>query len=375
MEKLKSHIFFTAIVLVWGLLVLCNLVTPKESFSESENRVLASFPKFSFSALAEGRYTADITAYLSDHFAARSVWVGGYSVQNHALGRRETQQVYIGQNALLPQFLPPDEAVVESNIQGINAFSEKLGVPSYVMLVPSAATVQAERLPLFAPAIDEGTFLQGVTPRFAAAVTPVDSFAVLRAHFEEYIYYRTDHHWTSYGAFLGWGALSEAMGLGTPEIGDFTVEVISKHFLGTLHSKTGYPFIQADHMEVYQQGSVEKYEVFDGLQTHTYPGIFFEEFLAHKDQYSYFLGQMQPYATIYTTAQTSRKLLLFKDSYAHSMLPMMLGTFSEIRIVDLRFFTAEDYAAYLEAGRYTTVAFLYSADIFAHQRITAKLAA
>ena len=78
-------------------------------------------------------------------------------------------------------------------------------------------------------------------------------------------------------------------------------------------------------------------------------------------------------ATIKTQAATGKKLLIFKDSYAHCLVPMLLGDYSEIRLVDLRYMNTLEFADALEIAAYDAALFLYSTDVFAHQLGAGKL--
>lgn len=366
-EKTKNLIFFWAFVVVWGAIALWNGVTPAQEFSEAENRYLKKFPKFTVATMLDGKFEDDVNTYLNDHFAGRPYWVSGQSLAEFVLGKREINSVYIGNNALLGDMSKPDEAVTDKNIAGINAFAQEHKIPVYATLVPSAAAIQPEKLPPFAAVWDERGYIDGVYSKLSAAVTTVDVYNALAVNGDKYIYYRTDHHWTTYGAYLAYDALTGPMGLKPRTRGDFAVNVVSNNFLGTYHSKTGFPLVNADVMERYRAGEAVSFEVFDGIETKTYDDIYFDEFLTKKDKYSYFLGQVQPYVTITTKSDSGRRIIIFKDSYAHCLTPMLLGDFSEIRLVDLRFINADKLDTMLDIKRYNEALFIYSTDVFSHQ--------
>lgn len=159
------------------------------------------------------------------------------------------------------------------------------------------------------------------------------------------------------------------LGVSAPEREALKITTLSVDFRGTLHSKTGFPLMEPDRLELYENGTVTGYEVFDGKQTVSYDSIYFPEYLDKKDKYAYLLGQVQPMVTIYTEAQDKDRLLMFKDSYAHCLIPMWLNEFSEIRLIDLRFFNADNLAQ-INISEYDRTLFLYSADVFAHQLST-----
>lgn len=370
----KNLLFFVIFIALWGVLIAWNLFTPVQTFSEAENRVLASFPRFSVETLLDGEYMNAVDTFLNDQFAGRPYWVSGQSLVEYGLGKREMNDTFIGKNALLADLPAEEEEITKQNIQGVNAFAAQYQVPSYALLVPSSTSVQQSKLPPFAEEWDEIEYVKQVNQSFAEGVTPVDVTDVLQQHSEEYIYYRTDHHWTSYGAYLAYTQLAQQLGLPVKTQQDFAPETVSTHFKGTYHSKTGFPLVQADTIEVYQAGEVQSFSVFNGSEEKEYDSIYFPEYLEQKGQYTYFLGQAQPVSTIYTKADTGKKLLLFKDSYAHSFVPMLLAEYSEIKIIDLRHINNATLQEVLQSQTYDEALFLYSADVFAHQKITSKLA-
>lgn len=366
MKITKNKVFSYIMIFFWGVIVLWNFFTPTRVFSEAENRELNGFPQFSVATLLDGRFMDSMNDYLDDQFAGRDYCVRVQSVLEYTLGKRELNGIYIGNNAMLPH-LSAENKFSAQNIAGVNDFAAQYGIPTCIMLVPSSASVQPELLPLFAESWDEQAYISNAYSRMDSGVVPVSVFETLRSHSEEYIFYRTDHHWTTYGAWLGYQKLASALGLEAHEQNDFEKTVLSTGFYGSYNSKTGFPFIGADTMELYEYGRANRYEVFSGSKSIEYPSVYFEEFLNQKDKYSFFMGQVQPLTKIYTESASGKRLIVFKDSYAHSLLPMIFSDYSEITLVDLRFYSSNDYGAALGIADYDQALFLYSADVFAHQ--------
>lgn len=381
-------------MIVWGALIIWNALTPAQEFSESENRYLKTFPKPSVNTILKGKFMEDMNTYMSDHFAGRPYWVTLQSMIEYGIGKREANDVYLGKSdwyllsintgnrftvpdskaALLGDIDNPDMSLTVKNIVGVNAFAERYGIPVYVMIIPSSTEVQKQNLPKFAAGWNEKAYIDKVYAGLSSDVTPVDVYSALRGREYEYIYYLTDHHWTGHGAYLAYTELAKAMGLPESSFVDFKITDVNRDFLGTYHSKTGFPLVRPDILRVFQRGTVKSFEIYDGRETTTRDSIYFDEFLGKKDKYSYFLGQVQPIATIKTDSASDKKLLIFKDSYAHSLVPMMLEDFSEIRLIDLRFANPMTINEQMEAQNYDEALFIYSTDVFSHQLGTANLA-
>ena len=196
------------------------------------------------------------------------------------------------------------------------------------------------------------------------ALETVDLSSVLTAHSSEYIFYRTDHHWTSLGAYYAANALRSSWGL--PEINKtaLTPETISDDFCGTLYSSSGFFWVSPDEMETLiatpENSSVTRYET-NGMEQ-TLPLYNYDK-LTIKDKYTFFLGGNIPRAVVDTGTKDATSLLILRDSYADSLVPFLTDAFSEIHLIDLRYYTGS-VKEYIAENAIDRVLLLYSADNF-----------
>lgn len=89
-------------LLFFGILIGLGCVTTfseKESFSENQNKALASFPKFSGKRLFNGSFTSGLETYVSDHFAWHDEWITAQTYSELALGKKERNNVYFMKTA------------------------------------------------------------------------------------------------------------------------------------------------------------------------------------------------------------------------------------------------------------------------------------
>lgn len=373
-DKSKNRGFAVVFALLWGGLVLWNALTPEQPFSQSENRYLAAFPAYSNDRLLEGDFMEDMNTYLNDQFVGRPYWVGGQSLVEYALGKREINDIYIGDNALFRHYPAQDPVVSQKNTDGINAFTRQYGIPTAVMLVPSSTYSRREDLPRLVTSWDEGGYIREVYQGLDDDIASVDLCEALAAADGGPAYYRTDHHWTGYGAYLGYRQLAETLGLSVREPRQ---SVLSTDFLGTYHSRTGFPLVTPDVMELYEIGSAVRFETGELRDSQyvpvEYDNIYFPEYLEQKDKYSYFLGQLQPYVTIHTGADSDKRLIIFKDSYAHSLAPMLMSDYKEIRLVNLSAVPGS-LDEQMDLSHYDQALFLYSTATFSQQLGAGKFA-
>lgn len=357
---------------LWLVLALGNILAPKQDFSETENRYLAPLPPLSAGDVVGGKYTMGLNNYFNDHFVGRDLWVGVQSTAEFLTGKRENNSVFIGSNTLIEKIPDPDDKTSGANIRGIGDFVKKTGITSYVLLVPSAEGVQAGMLPAFASGFDQQAYIDGVY-RSVKGAQGIDVFSALKAHSDEYIYYRTDHHWTAEGAYLAYRQAAQILGIPVRDYESFGVHQVSNSFLGTLSSKSGFRFITPDVMEAAADTGATL-TVPGGKGAKDYTSIYFSDWLSKKDKYSYFLGPNEAVVTVKTGVPGGKKLLVFKDSYAHTLVPYLLKDYSEITLVDLRYLNT-DLAKSVDLRAYSQALFLYGVDVFSHSGVTSKLSA
>ena len=228
--------------------------------------------------------------------------------------------------------------------------AERTEIPVYLALVPSAAEVWREKLPAGAESWDQAAFISRAAE--LEGVEPVDVLGALRARAEEDIFYRTDHHWTTLGAYYGYAVLMEALGRGEevlePEAAKERDLPVSNGFQGTLYSQSGIHWLEPDSIEFWVEDrglSVISWR--DGAPEET--GLYDSDYLGEKDKYSAFLGGSQPLCVIRNEAGTGR-LMLVRDSYADSLAPFLARHFEEVHLLDLRYYRGSPAAYAQEHG-------------------------
>lgn len=339
-----------------------NLFTPDRDFSPKENRFLQTAPELSASSLFSGEYTRKAETWFSDQFIWRDMWISLKARAELLLGKSSNNGVFLCQDQrLLEAFDAPDSSVLSSRISSVNAFCGKIGVPVVFALIPSAGEIYADMLPEGACADSQTQTIRTLYSQ--ADCDTADLTASLAAHRGEYIYYYTDHHWTSLGAYYGYCALSDALGYTAAKIESYHPRVVSESFLGTEYSSSGFFWVRPDSMSTYAEDPEDLViERFDGAQAAA-GALYNDEMLETKDKYRFFLGGNTPRIVIHTGHEELPSLLIIRDSFADSLVPFLLEHFSEIHLIDLRYFyeSAADYAA---ENRIDSVLILYSVDNF-----------
>lgn len=347
---------------VFGLFFV-NLLTEDRVFSPVENRNLMQRPVFSWESLFSGEFMRDFEEYVTDQFAGRDGWTALKAYAERMLGKKENNGIYIAGDRLIEKFDRIDRSLFESNLRAVDRFLENAGVPTYLMLIPSAAEIYRDSLPAGAPNIDQAGLIQSAMEMTQA--TAADAYAALMARRDEYIFYRTDHHWTSLGACFGADALLAAMGKDGVSPDRWNSQAVSEEFFGTLYSASGARYIQPDSMEIYVPAEGIEVSSFEGGEWTQRP-LYDMEKLNGKDKYSMFLGGNQPLAVV-RTGHEGGKLLLIRDSYADCMVPFLTEAYSEIHLIDLRYYKMS-VADYVRENGIDEAAVVYSLKNFVEDR-------
>lgn len=373
-KKILATVFFAMLI----IFPIATLLLPKASFSELENRSLASPPNVSLESVFDKSFMDQTEKYLADHIFLREQIAMTKTDIELAIGKREIGGVYVCKDRLIENIAQPDEKVTKDNVAAINAFASKYGesLPTTVMLVPTAAAIHASQLPPFATPVDQVSYIRNFYDQLIN-VNTVDAYTTLSANQQSELYYRTDHHWTSYGAYLGYTALAKPLGFKAATQDMFNMEHVSHDFLGTLYSKalTGEEFADQIDLYTYTSGDpVTDVVRYVGKNKQTYSSIFFRENLEGKDKYTVFLGQNNALVQIKTNVANGKKLIVFKDSYANSALQFLTLHYEEIAVVDLRYMNVP-LADYLDLADYDQALFLYNVGTFTGDSSLRKITA
>lgn len=354
----------------WALFLILFLAKPSVVFSEAENRYLQEKPAFTWNALKSGVYGEELEKWFSDQLPYRDSLVQGKTLLSRALGRTENQGIYLGKNSyLLEAFQEYDPEIFQENLESVGQFLEAMeekGMEGHLLLAPTAGEVLPHYLPAFAPELDQGQLISQAQARVPGAILVEDA---LKSHSQEYVYYRTDHHWTSLGAYYAYEAFREQTGREALPQEAYEEEILSRNFYGTSYSRAGSYDISPDSiMAMYLPGIEGDGLAVDYGDGKLYHSIYDRSFLKKRDQYRVFLKGNYPLVKIHTGVENGKKLLLVKDSYANTFVQFLLTDYQEIQMVDLRHFKAS-LAEYAAEQDFTEVLVLYQVKKFAQERI------
>ncbi len=253
----------------------------------------------------------DAEAYTSDHIAFRDQWVSMQSFLELISGKQENGGTYFAQDGtLINRVEEPEVETLRQQVEELNQFASSVEVPLYLGIIPSAASVWEEKLPEGAPTADEASWTEYLYEQLCMEC--IDMASALRLHAAEPIYYRTDHHWTSLGAFYGANSILEALGLPQLELADYEPVTVTEAFYGTTWSSSCAWWVEPDSMEIYvSEDGVEVTSNFTGKDVAGQ--LYVSDQLETKNKYAYFLGGNQPLCVVRSESDGPR-ILVFRDS-------------------------------------------------------------
>ena len=366
-----SRFFHTMGVVTFFILLLMPIVlalVPDKKYSSAEKRNLTQLPKLSVSSLADTSYMDSFEDYMADQFPLRTAWMTLKTGMDRLLGKYESQGVYIGKNnTLMERFDTPDAENERLTQEAICDFAARYpDIPAYFVLVPNQISIQTDLIPKEAPRADQFAYMDEMFQAVGNSIHAID----LRMLFQQnadtvQLYYKTDHHWTTDAAFIAYKELASVMDL-TVDDDAWSSAVVCNSFKGSLASKSGFwiPAKDLDVIKVYQSTSQPDYLVTYGETQTKSASCYQMEYLNSDDPYQIFFGGNHTEVTIETTADTNRKLLVFKDSYANCFLPFLFNEFKYITVIDPRYYY-EDIDTLMLMNSYTDILYLYNANTLA----------
>lgn len=361
MMNKKSNVMLIIMVVLFILTInLLNIFSKDKAFSESENRMLAQKPTLTWKSIKNGRFTKKFEEYITDQFTHRDFWVGLKSDSERLLLKQDNNDVFFGDDGyLLESYHKPKEKTINKNMASINYFHSIIKeMETYVLIPPTSIKVNEEKLPPFASPFDESLTLNGIKNKLDSLINFVDVYKPLKDKRGEYIYFRTDHHWTMRGAYYAYVELAKSMGMTPYTFDDFNRNIVTEEFFGTLYSKANNYHLKPDYIEVFTPKNKRNIEVNYISEEKITHSLFEEKHLKAKDKYAYFIDGNHPLVTIKSDMTNGEKLIIFKNSYALCFIPFLVNHFEEIHVVDLRFYKLNIYD-YMRENDITKSLFLY----------------
>lgn len=376
MKKIHNTILAITFVIMIFAVFLSNMIKPDKDFSQNENRYLSKKPKFSVERLLSGKYTKDMEKYIDDQFIFRESFITAKSNIEQLFPRKDINGVYLGKNHyLIEKCLEKDfnYTQLEKNIGLVNKFaSENDNLDISMIVVPTSGLIMSEKLPDNAPFFNQQKVFDDLKNRFDS-LRYIDVSDTLKNHNKEYIFYKSDHHWTPYGAYYAYIDYCKDLGIEYNTYDSYNIENVTNSFRGTYYSKILIDNI-SDQIDIFKTKDQPSYKVYYNNSKTTGYSVFDYDKLEEKDQYQIFFGGNHPELKIVHDEPVTdgKNLLVIKDSYANSFVPLIMNNYDKVCMVDLRYFNG-NLNEYIKDNDITDVLFLYGIMSFSNDNVFNKL--
>lgn len=339
MKNKKSDLLLAVLFCVYLLgILLLFLLQPKADFSAREKRYLAKAPRLSAGEVLSGSFGDAAESWCADHLPGRDFFV---SVNAHVLrlaNLQVTRPIYIGESGrLYERPVVNDPAVIRRNMEAINAFAESVGQDVDLMLVPSAGFLLREDIRGLADDYPDDEVIAAAEALAGEHVRPLPLLPVFQSAADPAaLYYRTDHHWTSLGAYLATAAYAAGTGRELPAADSYIV-TREEGFQGTTYARACFWELPPESLELWDSGG--QFEVRFSDREGSFDRLFFRERLGEEDKYPVWLDGNHPLVRIRNLDPGAEgKLLVIRDSYANCMGCFLADAYREVVLADLRYY-------------------------------------
>lgn len=356
--------FFCAFLFV---VFVVNIVVPDKSVSENENRMLQKFPGISVKEYIEGRLSTKLEKYVSDQFVGRGAMIRVKSSFDVAAGGIKSNGVWKGKSGyLIEDTTIPEDGFIDSTVEAIAKFKKaNPKVRMNFLLAPNAVSIMKNKLPAGANPQNQNIymdeFFNALEKEGIGVVDVRDSFS--DAAKSTQLYYLTDHHWNYNGAKIAFDEIRKTLNLGDAK--EFNYYPVKNDFVGTLASKSGFSIARKDSITLPARPKEENLNsviTFTDEQKKTTKFYQLDK-LKTQDAYQVFGGSNHSEYTIKTPVKGNRRLLLIKDSYANSVIPYLTQYYTEIEVVDPRYYY-DNIQDIIDIEGINDVLFLHNANTF-----------
>lgn len=378
MQKIYK-IYSVIIFLMLALPGLFIFILPQHNFSSNENRYLNKLPGIKPDEILSGSFQEKVSDAFNDQFFARGFMTGLSTSFKKSLGFKDIGGAYLAKDNYYIEKITDNDISKDQlvkNLMYLSYFATNQEADVYTMLVPSPGTSMEYKLPAFAPFYNAGSVYntvytvlgkEGIIDLRKVLKSPGNSN---KASSQDGFYFKTDHHWTLSGAYAAYNEYCKTAGIKPQPYNSFNPVEVTNNFYGTTYSKVLDFTAKPDSIYAINTDQAESAVLICDGKKRT--GIYSKEYLDKKDKYSYFFGGNYGRTDIVTGSNTELKLLVLKDSFANSFVPFLLKDYSQITMIDARYYDS-GISGIISSGSYDHILILYEINNFAGDKNLYKL--
>lgn len=353
---MKNRIITAVFALMLTAFVFVLLFPAGGSNADGENRELSSMPALTRSAFFSGEFSQKFENFIDDNIAFRPFFLsigekldtykgidtpaGRLVYADRDIGTDETKKTsfLIVADRVFEMFMK-NRALEDNYIAAVNHYARQLGgdITLYAAIIPTSLEFEE---PLYANTEDsQKEAIDYIYAGLDERVKTIDMYSSLQNHSEEYIYFRTDHHWTQLGAYYGYAAFSAAVGNTPVNPADFEQKKFTD-FLGSLYTQASAVELanKPDTIEWYDTAANSDFEISmrryeNGVSKPYKSPIFNEEY----PNYRFFLSGDNPFVELTNKNNPDGKtIIILRDSFANAFAPWIIHNYKKVVLIDPR---------------------------------------
>lgn len=342
---------------------IMTLFETKSEKSVNENIQSAEFPEITWENFLDGNFSRQLISCTADHFAFRDKWIAASARLESGICESIINDVYISENRLLSADVS-SRGSTENSAQAVNEFVKNYDGAVYFVAVPTSSGVYGNMLPTYLLKSTEKQQIDSLYSNLDSGIRKIDAYNILKMLSNNYIYYRSDSKWTSYGAFCVYRTVIQKLGFMPASYDKYTIEHITDNYMGNLYSKTHYMESKPDLLDIYEySGGAEIIDCkgYDNNGMTYRKSLYDREAVESDDMYRLYLGEKLPLIRIQTNINNNKKLLVIGDDYASSFIPFLIQHYNEIAFISPECME-KDLNKFLNPDDYEQLLFLFGID-------------
>lgn len=309
-------------IAIFSVLTLIGFTSRREQF------------KFSRESLMNGGFGEELNMAAAKSFAGRESWITASARINSGICESIVNGVFISEDRLMSAEL--SEFNADEAASGFNSFVKDYDGAMYLAAVPTSAGIYGDELPSYLHTSTEKQQIDDLYSRLSPDIKKIDAYSVLKMLSDNYIYYRSDEKWTSYGAYCVYRSVVQKLGFLPVSYDKYTIRHVSDDYRGNLYDQAQYMRCKPDLLDIYEySGGAEVTECvgFDVNGLAHECSLYDETAVDSGRGYELYMGSRLPLVDITTNVSNDRSLLVIGDDYAACFVPFLTQHYSRITVI------------------------------------------
>lgn len=345
--KIKNIVSTVLIAVFFLALSLWSIFGKTPDYSESERRVLASFPEVIGEHIMSGQFASEFEEYVVDRFPARDVWrsIKAY-VRIGLFLQKDNNDIFAVDNHISKLEYPMNREMADHAIEIFTKVKEKYLQENkvYFAVIPDKNRYLAEKNGYLS--VDYDAFSQYMKDRMDYA-----EYIEIADLLDQDDYYYTDTHWRQDAIVDVAERIATAMGTDISQ--EYRVNKLSTLFSGVYVGQSA--LVCEPDTITYLTSEITDRVLVEGAKA-----VYDMKKASGRDSYEMFLSGNQAIVTIKDPENHSgKRLIMFRDSFGSSIAPLFTKGYSEIVLIDLRYVSSDMLAQFVDFKN-ADVLFLYS---------------